>query len=537
MTIKHVTNRSYRIVVLLMLLGTLLSLLPGLAAAQGANAAPADEWPEWRGTVESMPAGGLIGTWQVGGRTFTADAGTKFEQEHGALQVGACAEVKYQTVGAGYRAVEINSTESYKCGGSGGSGGGGGGEQESKVYGRIDTMPASGLIGSWTIGGVTYTADASTYFEQEHGGFAPGVCVEVDYRAGTPPIATKISTENDYKCGGSGGSGGGGGVTNPYGEMYGVISSFPAGLIGQWVIGGMTFTADNTTVFQQEHGAFAVGVMVDVKFYTDAAGVNHATKIESKYGTDSGGHDDDGNGSYEGYEGHAYGTVSAMPAGGMIGTWTIAGIQYTVNAATRIEQEHGAITVGSNVKVKYYLDASNNRVARKIESTYENGGVSDPSHYKLYGFVEQMPGANTFNGQWVVNGVAFTGDQRTQFVESHGLLAVGAYVEVEYTQNNGVNWMTKIETHVPPGAGPEQHVGTIDSNVGAAGLTANATWVIGGKSFVVTPATDLNDLNGALTVGSTAIVNAYTDANGASVATQIKGVTFTSHVYLPVAIR
>ena len=314
------------------------------------------------------------------------------------------------------------------------------------------------------------------------------------------------------------------------------IGSFPAGLIGQWEIGGMTFVADNATRFEQEHSAFAIDVLVEVKFYTDASAVNHATKIESKYGTDGNGHDDDGNGSYEGHEGHAYGVVGVMPTGG-IGTWTIAGIQYTADASTRIEQEHGAIGVGANVKVQYYLDASSNRVARKIEATNENGGVIDPSHSKLYGTVEQIP-ANSFNGQWQINGVTFTADQNTSFQETNGLLAVGAYVEVEYTQNGGVNWMVKIETHVPPGAGPDQHFGAIDSTVGAASVSAGqTTWVIGGNSFVVTPATDLNDLNGALTPGSTALVNSYTDGAGAAVATQIRGIVMSHSVFLPAMAR
>jgi len=509
------------------------SLLIGWTGTQAATNQPADdEWPDWRGTVESMPGGGLAGTWTIGGRTFSADGSTQFKQEHGALQNGVCAEVKYQTIGSGYLAKKISSKESSKCGSNGD--GDGGGEQNSKVYARVDTLPA-GLVGAWTIGGVSYTANANTFFEQEHGGFVVNGCVEVDYIAGTPATATKIATDNDYKCSGSGGNGGG--ETDPQGQMYGTIDSFPAGLIGQWVIGSMTFTTDNATQFQQEHGAFVAGMLVKVKFYTDASAVNHATRIESKYGTDSNGNDDNGNGSYEGSEGHAYGTVEVMPTGNA-GVWTIAGIQYTVDASTRIEQEHGVIGVGSNVKVKYYLDASNNRVAHKIESTSENGGATAPNHFKLYGTVDQMPTGNSFNGQWQINGVSFTADQNAQFLETNGLLALGAYVEVEYTQVSGVNWIAKLETHVPPGAGPDQHFGAIDSNVGAASVSATqATWIIGGKSFVVTPATDLNDLNGALTTGSTALVNSYTDGTGAAVATQIRGIVLSRRVFLPAMSR
>ena len=507
-------------------------LLLLMASTALATASPADDWPEWRSILEARPAG-VVGDWTVGGRTFTATAATVIEQEHGLLQTGVCTEVKYQTVGASYQAIQISSEEGYKCNGGGG-GGDNGGNTGGKRYARIEAMPTGGLIGAWTIGGSAYTTDANTYFEQEHGGYGLGVCVEIEYPAGST-VLTKLATEHDYKCTGSGGNGG---SANPQGELYGVINSFPVGLIGQWVIGGVTFDADATTQFRQEHGAFGQGVMVEVKFYTDANGANHATKIETKYGTDQGGHDDDGNGSYEGYEGHAYGAIEAMPTGGMTGVWTIGGFTYTANASTRFEQEHGALAVGVNVKVKYYLDASSNRIAIKIESTNENGGVTNPSHFKLYGFVQSMP-TNSFNGQWTINGMLFTADQNSRFVESHGLLAVGAYVEVEYSSTGGVNYIHKLETQVPPGAGAQSHLGDIESIGGAqsAAFTVDSTWVIGGKSFVVTPATDLNDLNGALTVGATAMVDSYTDANGNAIATQVRSVVINNYLYLPVLRR
>lgn len=113
-------------------------------------------------------------------------------------------------------------------------------------------------------------------------------------------------------------------------------------------------------------------------------------------------------------------------------------------------------------------------------------------------------------------------------------------VEVEYSTTGSVNYIHKLETQAPPGAGWRLHLGDIESmgNLQAAALSAaDATWVIGGKSFVVTPATDLNDLNSALTVGSTALVDSYTDANGNAVATQIRGVTITSRIYLPAVRR
>ena len=92
---------------------------------------------------------------------------------------------------------------------------------------------------------------------------------------------------------------------------------------------------------------------------------------------------------------------------------------------------------------------------------------------------------------------------------------------------------------MPPGAGALTTVGQIDDkgvDPIAASVSA-ATWVIGGVSYTVTPATDLNDIQGELAVGKTALVNSYTDANNNQIATQIRGINLSSQIYLPVIVR
>lgn len=486
-----------------------------------------NEGPKWKGVVASRPVSGVVGEWTIGGRTFTADNTTQVEQEHGVLQVNSCAEVEYQVNNTGYRAVKIESKEVDECGN-------GGGDEGNERYGRIDRMPVSGVVGDWVIAGVTYGADNNTYFEQEHGGFQVGACVQVKFTAGTPPLVTKLETEQAYKCNGDSSN-----PSVPTGELYGVVESLPANLLGNWTIGAMPFVTDNTTQFEQEHGALGIGVLVEVKFYTDSSGVNHATKIESKYATDNDGHDDDGNGSYEGNEGHAYGKIEAMPTSGRIGVWTIAGINYVTDNTTRFEEEDSTFAISQTVKVQFYLDLSSHRVARKLETTNDTGGSTHPEHYKLYGFVQQMP-VGTFNGQWLINGVTFLADNQSAFAENHGLLAVGAYVEIEYAQSATGTMVTRLETQVPPGAGTNNHAGTIEANpsfVARSPQQPSTTWVIGGRQFLVTAATDLNDMQGGLTVGDTVVVNSYTDANAQEVATQIRGIIFTQRLFLPFVVH
>jgi hypothetical protein len=49
---------------------------------------------ELDGVVETMPATGLIGTWQISGQTVQVTEATEIDQEMGALAVGTAVEVE-----------------------------------------------------------------------------------------------------------------------------------------------------------------------------------------------------------------------------------------------------------------------------------------------------------------------------------------------------------------------------------------------------------------------------------------------------------
>ena len=267
-------------------------------------------------------------------------------------------------------------------------------------------------------------------------------------------------------------------------------------------------------------------------------GVNQAREIETKYATDSGGSDDDGNGAYEGAEGHAYAIADSVP-GGLIGVWSIGGISYTATADTKFEQNDGALVDGARVKVEYYLAAGGERIAKQIESTTENGGATAPDSFKVFGFVDQMPVAGLV-GTWIVDNVTYVAGAGAKFDETNAVLGIGAYVAVEYSVQNGEKQVHEIEAHVPPGAGPQTVVGTIDDKGGATAQAAGVqatTWVVGGVSYSVIPATNFNDYFGSLNVGATAVVNSYKAADGTLVATQIRGLTLTPLLYIPAVRR
>ena len=486
---------------------------------------------EVKGIVSVMPSPSLIGTWVIDGVEYIANSSTEFEQDDGPFVVGACVEVKFLASTTPYVAHEIKTEKQSDCSVDGtptpsptGTPG-----DERAVYGHIDSFPAD-LVGDWVVGGVTYRATTSTEFEPEYGPFAVGVCVKVHVQTtATPGTISEIETEQAYHCGSDG-------TATPEAELFGVLQSFPTDLVGNWNIGGMTFVADTNTEFEQENGAFAVDMTVKVHFIVQN-GVNYALEIETKYANDSDGSDDDGDGLLEGAEGHAFSEIDSFPAE-LIGQWVIGGIEYMANDKTVFEQDDGSFAVDAKVKVEYYLDATKNRVAQKFETTSDDGGVSSPDHFKLFGFVHQMP-PNGFAGSWVVDNIAFVADANSQFKEDNGVLGLGAFVAVEYLISDDGNLIHEVETHVPPGAGSHQAIGDIQSigNVTAAGVSSVATWVIGGKSYIVNPATDLNEVSGALTIGATALVNSYTATDGSEAATQIRGIVLNEKMLLPVVAR
>lgn len=471
------------------------------------------------GVVQSMPEDGFVGAWSIGGVAYDAPAGAEFKQRNGPLTIGACAKVHYSGAAAPFTAREIESRPISDCNGTIPPTSTPTPGDEIEVHGRIDSFPA-GLIGEWVVDGVTYTADANTEFKQKNGVFAVGVCVELQARTSTTPATLReIKTERDHKCNGDGQSGNIG-----QGELYGEVQSFPDGLIGEWNIAGVTFLTDNATKFKQEKGPFAVGVTVKVEFVIRSNGDFYAKEIETKSREPQN-------------NGHAFGIVESIPAN-RLGVWTIGGVEYTANEQTRFKEKHGPLEVGARVRVKYTIDSTGQRIARKIETTKSQGGATQPNHLKVFGFVGQMP-ADGLIGEWTIDNVVYVTDASTKFKEEHGILGIGAYVAVEYRVVNGQNLVHEIETKVPPAAGTQTSIGVIDdmSVPTAAAAIDDEVWRIGGVDYLITPATDLDDLATELAVGNTAMVDSYQAADGARVATQVRGVTITTTVYLPAVQR
>jgi hypothetical protein len=70
-----------------------LPLAAPLNMAQAKRGRDNDNRSEFYGIIQSQPKNTLAGVWVIGGRTFTTDAGTEFDQREGKLTVGGCAKV------------------------------------------------------------------------------------------------------------------------------------------------------------------------------------------------------------------------------------------------------------------------------------------------------------------------------------------------------------------------------------------------------------------------------------------------------------
>jgi hypothetical protein len=479
------------------------------------------------GIIQGAPSQGLFGDWLIGGVAYQAQPGAEFKQRNGPLVIGACAKVHYTGAEAPFSVRKLESRHASDCPGNGtippitptpqpG--------ERIEVYGRIDSFPAE-LIGDWVVDEVAYTATENTEFKQRNGPFAVDACVKIEAYAltgvtVTPPTIRKIETERDHKCSDDDDD-------EQYigrGELYGEVQSFPESLIGEWNIAGITFVTDEGTQFDQRNGAFAVGAIVKVEFLIRSTGEFYARTIETKS-------------AERPQRGHAFGTIESVPDG-QIGVWTIGGIDYQVTAQTILRNRHGALEVGARVRVKYLVDSAGVRTALKIETTRSQGGATQPGRLRAFGFVTQMPPEGLV-GEWSIDGVVYITSQDTRFKESNGLLGVGAYVGVEYSMQDGRAIAHEIASKVPPGAGNRSTFGVINvkEEMRAAEVGDEELWRIAGVDYVITPATDIDDLESALEVGDTALVNSYVAEDGTLIATQVRGVAINSMLYLPTVSR
>jgi hypothetical protein len=124
-------------------------------------------------TVDAMPPTTTItGTWVLAGVNFTATQETRIEEEEGPLEVGSCAEAKYDATNGAMLLRKLEGEEAEDCQAKDGS-------QRFKLYGVVELMPTGGYTGTWQVSGVSFSVTPSTTLESRFGDFAIGAYVKV----------------------------------------------------------------------------------------------------------------------------------------------------------------------------------------------------------------------------------------------------------------------------------------------------------------------------------------------------------------------
>jgi hypothetical protein len=481
----------------------------------------------FRGPVDSRPSV-KVGDWVIGGRTFAVTADTAFAASFSAGQpaVGDCVGLTY-TESATARTVATIFPAN--CAGDLSD------KDLFEAHGTVgDPWPGSATFGTWTISGVSYEARnavasptqiPATVFEEKYGKLDKGACVQVHYRLdGTKRVAVRIETEPSFRCTSS---------AEDH-ELYGQIKQLPdsAGQLGTWKIGDLTVVVTPET--KLTGAPFALDQLVEVKFERAGDGTLLALSIEVKRSAE--------NEKERKGNGKAYGVLSTIPATSPVGTWTIGSTSYSGTSSLRLATGYTPKT-GDCVEVYFQTSDTGARTALKISpedaTKCQDASNTNAEIGRVYSSVTAMP-ATGYVGSWTIAGVVYSATAATVFTDNHGPLTVGAFVEIVYVKlpNNSLQ-AQQIRTIVPPGAGDDNHRGKLEipaapKSLAAAPDAVSASWVIGGKTYLVSTDTLLNDAQGAIQSGTTVMVNAYTDAAGNLVATQVSSV---SSSYLPIIRR
>jgi hypothetical protein len=226
------------------------------------------------GEIMALPDNLQDGTWQIDEREVVVNESTELDDEHGEFVVGNRVKVYGRESDGTITAEKIRALPA----------------PEIHFTGRVNSLPPEApdsFVGEWEIGEKTVFATEETELKQENGEFIEGGLVKVKGRLQSDGsvIAYKIETE-----------------PLPWIEHVGVIKDLPGDddlangvvrtdnedLLGLWEIGALYFLVTEETELDDEHGEFAVGVVVKATGRMRADGVVVAHEIETKRS-----HDDD----------------------------------------------------------------------------------------------------------------------------------------------------------------------------------------------------------------------------------------------------
>jgi hypothetical protein len=341
---------------------------------------------ELKGAIQKLPETGLVGDWQVAGKVVHVTQETRIDQTAGPAKIGATVVVlgeKQSDCSIKAKTVVVSTSPI----------------RVIEFVGTIDKLPASGLIGVWTVGGRIVHVDQETRIDQSQCPATIGALAHVRGEKQTNGTINALSI-----------------VVKPapiqHIELIGTIKALPTGgtLIGDWLVLGaavwdsrpateLVVHVDTTTTIDQSQGNAAVGARVVVKGEKLPDGTVKAASINVLR-------------KEEPHEVEIVGQVTALPAGSsLIGDWLVrpgaavetatAGgreVVVHVSAETTIDQSQGKAEVGARVTIKG--EALSDGTVRAVSIVVLK--KHEPPEVEVLGQVMKLPDGDSLVGDWTL---------------------------------------------------------------------------------------------------------------------------------------
>lgn len=225
-----------------LILLALVGMVVQLFIFTNVRASSADDSTEVLGTIEMLPNGSLIGDWKVSGRSIRVSSTTVINQERGIVVIGAMVEVKGSSNSDGSisaTTIEVKSSP--------------GNNSFINFQGTIESLPANGLVGDWTVSGQIVRVSTSTVIKQENGSAVVGARVEI--QGFSQPDKSITADKIEIKARGNNGN---------ETEFHGILESIPLGFIGNWQVSGKTVFVTSSTVIKKRK-LMTIGSRLQIK--------------------------------------------------------------------------------------------------------------------------------------------------------------------------------------------------------------------------------------------------------------------------------
>ncbi len=326
---------------------------------------PASQCFEFTGIIQTLPnTAGFIGDWTVGGRIVHVTPATQIDTTEGAVAVGHLVEVEgCRRADGSIDAARIEVEEAdelLEC---------------LEFDGVIESLPASGLVGDWTVSGRVIHVTSNTLIKVESGAVVVGAFVEIEGcpRADGSIDAGKIEVEQEQEVP----------RPFPFAIFFGTVQTLPPSpFTGDWLVNGRTVHVTSSTRIDRPF-ALSVGSFVLVLGGLRTDGTIDAVRIEVRQPNDF-------NKKTNFFE--LFGTVQNKPGSGVVGDWLISNVVVHASSATQFNDEHGSrITVGSKVVVVGTQRADLTLDAARIHRIGEFDDVEDFVTQHYHDFLTRDP--------------------------------------------------------------------------------------------------------------------------------------------------